>query len=82
MTKEDKEHYTAINIFRFCEKGILSDKVKYHCHLTGEVRGPAHHKCNINVKQEQIKFVAFVFHKFNNYDYHLFFKKIVERRKI
>ena len=48
MTQED-EGYKNNNTCRFCEKEILSDKVRDHCHLTGEYRGPAHNTCNINV---------------------------------
>ena len=49
---EDEEYYKNINIFRFCEKVIESDKVRDHCHLIGEYRGPAHSKCNNNVTQK------------------------------
>ena len=31
-------------ICRFCEKEILSDKVRDHCHLNGKYRGPANNK--------------------------------------
>ena len=41
MTQEDKEDFEKNNICRFCEKEILSDKVRDHCHLTGNYRGPA-----------------------------------------
>ena len=34
----------------FSEKSIESEKVRDHCHLTGNYRGPAHNTCNINVK--------------------------------
>ena len=51
MTEEDEEHYKNINICRFCEKEILSDIVRDHCHLTGKYRGPARSKCNIKVTQ-------------------------------
>ena len=42
MTEEFEEDCRNNNICRFCEKDILSDKVRDHCHLTGKYRGPAH----------------------------------------
>ena len=62
-------------------KKILSDKVKDHCHLTGKYRGPAHTKSNINVTQKQSNFIPFLFHNFSNYDCHMFFKKLVDKKK-
>ena len=79
MTKEDEENYRNNNICRFCEKEIISDKVRDHCHLTGRYRGPAHSKRNINVNQDQSNFVPFLFHNFKNYDCHMFFKKLVDK---
>ena len=80
MTQEDEEDYKNNNICRFCEKEILSDKVRDHCHLTGSYRGPAHSKCNINVTQKQSNFIPFIFHNFSNYDCHMFFKKLVDKK--
>ena len=54
----------------------ISDKVRDHCHLTGEIRGPAYNICNINVTQQQSNIIPLVFHNFSNYDCHKFFKKI------
>ena len=81
MTKEDEEDFKSNNICRFCEKEILSDKVRDHCHLTGKYRGPAHNTCNINVKQKDSNFVPFAFHNFSNYDCHMFFKRLVDLKK-
>ena len=81
MTDEDEEDYESNNICRFCEKEIVSDKVRDHCHLTGNYRGPAHSKCNINVTQKQSNFIPFIFHNFSNYDCHMFFKKLVDKKK-
>ena len=81
MTQEDEEDFKNNNICRFCEKEILSDKVRDHCHLTGKYRGPAHNTCNINVKQEDSNFVPFAFHNFSNYDCHMFFKRLVDLKK-
>ena len=57
------------------------DKVRDHCHLTGKYRGPAHSNCNINVTQKQSNFKPFIFHNFSNYDSHMFFKKLVDKKK-
>ena len=62
-------------------KKILSDKVRDHCHLSGKYRGPAHNTCNINVTQKQSNFIPFIFHNFSNYDCHMFFKKLVDKKK-
>ena len=73
MTEEDKEDFDN-NTCRFCEKEILIDKVRDHCHSTGKKRGPAHNRCNINVTKDQKNFIPFILHNFGNYDCHLFFK--------
>ena len=78
---EKNEDYKNNNICRFCEKNIESNKVRDHCHLTGKYRGPAHSKCNINVTQKQSNFIPFIFHNFSNYDCHMFFKKLVDKKK-
>ena len=48
--------------------------------MTGGYRGPAHGKCNINVTQDQSNFIPFIFHIFSNYDCHMFFKKLVDKK--
>ena len=75
-----KESFKNNNIFRVCEKEILSDKVKDHCHLTGKYRGPAHSKCSINITQDKCNFIPFSFHNFSNYDCHRFSKKLVDKK--
>ena len=81
MKPENKEDFDNNKICRFCEKEILSDKVRDHCHLTGRYRGPAHNTCNINVKQEDSNFIPFAFHNFSNYDCHMLFKRLVDIKK-
>ena len=80
MTKKNEQGYRNINICRFCEEDIVSDKVRDHCHLTGKYRGPAHNTCNINVTRKRSIFIPFVFHNFIKYDCHLFFKKLVDMK--
>ena len=81
MTQEDEEDFHNNNICRFCEKEIISEKVRDHCHLTGKYRGPARNTCNINVKQKDSNFIPFAFHNFSKYDCHIFFKRLVDLRK-
>ena len=80
MTEKDEEDYRNINICRFGEKNIESDKVRDHCHLTGRYRRPAHSKLNINVTEKQSSFIPFLFHNFSNYDCHMFFKTLVDKK--
>ena len=61
MTEEDEEDYRIFNICCFCEKEIIDNKVRDHCHLTGNYRGPAHSNCNVNVTQEQSIFFQLLF---------------------
>ena len=75
MTEKDEEGYRNINICRFYEKNIEYDKVRDHCHLTGDYRGPVHSKGNPNVTQDQSNFIPFVFYSVSNSDCHMFFKK-------
>ena len=80
MTEENEEDFRNNNNCRFCEKEIITDKVRDHCHLTGSYRGPAHSICNIIVTQKQSNFIPFIFHNFSNYDCHMFFKKLVDKK--
>ena len=80
MTEGDEEYYRNKNICRFCEKEIISDKVRDHCHLTGIYRGPYHNTGNINVTQQQSNIIPFIFHIYSNYVCHLFCKKLVDKK--
>ena len=81
MKQEDEEDFKNNNICRFCEKEILSDNVRDHCHLTGKYRGPSHNNCNINVRQADSNFIPSAFHNFSNYDCNKFFKNLVDLKK-
>ena len=80
MIEEGEEDFKNNSVCRFCEKIIESDKIRDHCHLTGDYMGPALSKCNINVTQGQSNFIPFIFHNFSKYDCHMFFKKLVDKK--
>ena len=81
MTEENKQDFENDNICRYCEKYIEIDKVRDHCHLTGKYRGSAHNECNLKVKQKDSNLITIGLHNFSNYDCHMFFKTLVDRKK-
>ena len=81
ITEEDNQDFENDNICRYCEKYIETDKVRDHCHLTGKYRGPAHSDCNLKVKRKDSNFITIGLHNFSNYDCHMFFKQLVDRKK-
>ena len=81
MTEEDKQDFENDSICRYCEKYIETDKVRDHCHLTAKYRGPAHNECNLQVKQKDSNFITIGLHNFSDYDCHMFFKTLVDRKK-
>ena len=78
-TEEDEENYRNNNICRFSEHEIFDDKIRDHCLLTGNYKGPTHQICNINVTQKHSILSPIVFHNFSNYDYP-FFKKLFDEK--
>ena len=61
LTNEDEEDFKIINC-GFFERIDEFDKFRDPRLLTGNYRGPAQSKCNINVTQKQSNFVPFIFH--------------------
>ncbi|EFA09106.1 hypothetical protein TcasGA2_TC015228 [Tribolium castaneum] len=56
------------------------DRVRNHCHLTGEFLGPAHSICNLNYKIP--KYIPVFCHNLTNYDSHLFIKALATEKTI
>ena len=54
---------------------MTEDKVRGHCHVTGEFRGAAHESCNLSF--ELIKKVPVIFHNLNSYDSHLILMNLI-----
>ena len=53
---------------------LVDEKVRDHCHISGEYRGAAHLNCNTNLKIS--KKVPVIFHNLRGYDSHLIIQKI------
>ena len=74
LTKDDERMFDEATTCHICDEELGEDRVKDHCHITGEFRGAAHNSCNINYKIP--KFIPVYFHNLSNYDGHLLIKKL------
>ena len=73
--KTQKEFDAAVKC-HICSKELGNDKVRDHCHFTGEYRGAAHNKCNLKCKKPRI--LPVIFHNLQGYDDHLFIKQLAK----
>ena len=56
---------------------VKGDKVRDHCHFTGQFRGAAHNHCNLRYKIDKQRYkLPIVFHNLCGYDAHLIFQKV------
>ena len=71
MPAEDEERFQSSNKCWICDKlfDVANNKVRDHCHITGDYRGSAHWSCNVNLWLT--KKVPVVFHNLRGYDSHL-----------
>ena len=74
LTEEEQKSFKEASICHICSKELKDDKVRDHCHFTGEYRGAAHNSCNLQCKKPLI--LPVIFHNLQGYDAHLFIKKL------
>ena len=70
---EQKSFDTTVNC-HICSRELKEDKVTDHCHFTGQYRGAAHNKCNLQCRKPKI--LPVIFHNLQGYDSHLFIKQL------
>ena len=88
LTKEEKKSDKNQEKCHICEEKFCVDKddknytnrkkVKDHCHFTGEFRGAAHSKCNLNYKVP--KDILIIIHN-ASYDTHFIINQLAEEFK-
>ena len=78
MLKQDHHNFIDADTcyIRNCEFTKSNYKVRDHCHITGNYRGAAHTRCNIN--QYNNRFIPVVFHNLKGYDSHIMLKEAFE----
>ena len=74
LTQEEQKSFDKSEYCHICNKELLEDKVRDHCHFTGQYRGAAHNSCNLNCRKPLI--LPVIFHNLQGYDAHLFIKQL------
>ncbi len=69
MTGKDWKAFNNATDCHICSEPLGCDRVRDHCHVTGEFRGAAHNDCNLNYKFRPR--IPVIFHNLRNYDSHL-----------
>ena len=73
-TKQKEQHKKEKHCFicggKFDHQNPAKTKVADHCHFTGQYRGAAHNKCNLDYCFKYFRIPVF-FHNLKNYDAHL-----------
>lgn len=76
FTEDDAQDFQQAYKCYICENLLWTNKVRDHCHITGQYRGAAHRHCNLQYKIP--KFIPIFFHNLSGYDCHLFIQKLGE----
>ena len=74
LTKKEQLSFNKAETCHICSKELKDDKVRDHCHFTGQYRGAAHNSCNLQCRKPLI--LPVVFHNLQGYDAHLFIKQL------
>ena len=74
LTRAEQKSFEEATICHICSKKLEKDKVRDHCHFTGQYRGAAHNKCNLMCKKPKV--LPVIFHNLQGYDAHLFIKQL------
>ena len=75
LSQAEQKLFQKAKTCHICNKD-LEDKVRDHCHFTGQYRGAAHNKCNLMCKKPKI--LPVIFHNLQGYDAHLFIKQLAK----
>ncbi|KFM62998.1 hypothetical protein X975_13384, partial [Stegodyphus mimosarum] len=68
FTKKDEHNFLSATQCYICKNALGKDRVRDHCHITGQYRGALHSVCNLQYKLK--KCIPVIFHNLKNYDAH------------
>ena len=76
LNSEEQKSFEEAKTCHICSGELKQDKVRDHCHFTGQYRGAAHNKCNLMCKKPKV--LPVIFHNLQGYDAHLFIKQLAK----
>lgn len=81
LTKEEETAFLKETHCFICQKPFdkYSVPVREHCHYSGNWRGAAHSKCNLNYRQSLN--IPIIFHNLKSYDSHLFLPQLARNKE-
>ena len=74
LTGREEKGFHKAELCHICKKPLDDDRVRDHCHFTGQYRGAAHKSCNLQCRKPMI--LPVIFHNLQGYDAHLFIKQL------
>ena len=74
LTRAEQKLFDKSETCHICNKDLGEDKVRDHCHFTGQYRGAAHNSCNLQCRKPLV--LPVIFHNLQGYDAHLFIKQL------
>ena len=74
LSYEKAESFGYATNCHICGEQLWDDRVQDHCHITGQYRGAAHNKCNLNYQLPN--FIPVFAHNMSGYDAHLFMRSL------
>lgn len=76
MTLEDEVLFIWSDDCHICGEKFVEGKIKVrdHSHITGEFRGAAHKKCNLEYQESD--YIPVIFHNLSHYDAHFVIKEL------
>ncbi|XP_071575456.1 uncharacterized protein [Temnothorax nylanderi] len=78
LMEDEKLEFRRATHCHVCRKAFQPEdkRMRYHCHLNGRYRGPAHSRCNLNYRNVYV--ISVFFHNLSSYDAHFIIEKIVK----
>ena len=74
LTRAEQKSFDEAENCHICNKELKEDKVRDHCHFTGQYRGAAHNSCNLQCRKPMI--LPVIFHNLQGYDAQLFINQL------